>query len=497
MVCLVELPESVGANLSKASSYLSKRAPSVPSSMKRELAGLGGGPTGAMDVKAKTIEKNTIPGSLAYKNKRELEEEYQGLMYNLRYMLGYGNQGPGPQDFGLEYPDDDKAWNRFKSEMLIPRLNALKENKATIYDSDDNRSRVSTNKEEKNKEIRDRVISELPKILKRRDQIKDAYLSAPSASDQFYTTETGSVGTRYAKGDARDFDSDLSSKNLRRSGEKTYDKWSDSYGSGASKVGEGSFGSVIRNEDGTYIKRGAISDTEAELINRLGKADLGPRLIAADINGKHDWHDEDFVDIRNGRIAMTGVPGKPIGETAFPDTKLGGRNAADVYWSAMGNLHRTGIAHNDAHIDNILVDDKGKGRWVDLGLAQANPKAAFLEAFGTFTPANKSGGSNWKEGNWQTSRWRATGVEEYFKRNDFGRGKEFLEDGKYKELRTVIENQPKVLNKLRSMGFTVSEIDKLIKTPIRSTPETFQQGPWAKMTDAQAMELIKTFYDGI
>ncbi len=377
MVCLVELPESTGASLSRASSFLSKRAPSLPSSMRRELAGLGGGPTDVLDVKAKTVERKT--------------------------------EGKPP-------------WSA-----------------------------------------------------------------------------TGN--TKWAREDAEDFDIDLVKKGksepVRRVGEKTYDKWSDSYGSGASKVGEGSYGTVIRNKDGTYIKRGAISDTEAELINRVGKADLGPRLKAADINGKHDWHDENFVNIRNGRIAMTGVPGKPIGDTAFPDTKLGGRNAADVYWSAMGNLHKLGIAHNDAHVDNILVDDKGKGRWVDLGLAQASPKAAFLEAFGTFTPANKSGGSNWKEGNWQTSRWRATGIEEYFKRNDFGRGKEFLQDGKYKELRTVIENQPKVLNKLRSMGFSVSEIDQLIKTPIRSTPETFQQGPWAKMTDAQAKVLIDTFYDGI
>jgi hypothetical protein len=47
------------------------------------------------------------------------------------------------------------------------------------------------------------------------------------------------------------------------------------------------------------------------------------------------------------------------------------------------------------------------------------------------------------------------------------------------------------------MGFSVREIEQIQNTPIRSDLDTFTQGPWAKMTDAQAQKLINLFYDGI
>jgi hypothetical protein len=120
--------------------------------------------------------------------------------------------------------------------------------------------------------------------------------------------------TLWAREDAADFDYTLKNGKapVRREGDKDYDGWDGSYKSGATKIGEGSYGTVIRNSDGTYVKRGDISDTEATLINRLGKVDLGPKLIAADIDGKAQYHVEDFVNVRNGRIAMGAVPGKPL-----------------------------------------------------------------------------------------------------------------------------------------------------------------------------------------
>jgi hypothetical protein len=47
------------------------------------------------------------------------------------------------------------------------------------------------------------------------------------------------------------------------------------------------------------------------------------------------------------------------------------------------------------------------------------------------------------------------------------------------------------------MGYTTSEMATLQNTPIRSNLSAFEQGPWAKMTDAQAQKLINLFYDGI
>ena len=306
---------------------------------------------------------------------------------------------------------------------------------------------------------------------------------------------TASGGTRYARGDAQDFDQDLSSGKLQRVGDKSYLGWTDSYGSGAKAVGEGSYGTVIKNKDGTYVKRGAISDTEADLIKELGKKDLGPNLVAADINGKHSWQSENFVDIRNGRIAMTQVAGTPMGEQTGPSDNFGGKKAADVYWKALGDLHRLGIAHNDAHIENIMVDDKGKGRWVDLGLAQKNPKAAFAEAYGAFSPAARREFS--RGGNWQTPRWDATGIKEWSKEETFRPGSGEFFKWKYPVFGRVLANQSKVADELRQMGFSRGEIAQIQNTSIRSPLSVYEEGPWAKLTNAQAQKLINTLYDGI
>jgi len=306
---------------------------------------------------------------------------------------------------------------------------------------------------------------------------------------------TASGGTRYARGDAQDFDQDLSSGKLQRVGDKSYFGWTESYGSGAKAVGEGSYGTVIKNKDGTYVKRGAISDTEADLIKELGKKDLGPNLVAADINGKHSWHNEDFVDIRNGRIAMTQVAGTPMGEQTGPSDNFGGKKAADVYWKALGDLHRLGIAHNDAHIENIMVDDKGKGRWVDLGLAQKNPKAALAEAYGAFSRGARQDSS--KVGNWQTPRWDATGIKEWSKEEAFRPGSGEFFQWKYPVFGRVLANQSKVADELRQMGFSKGEIAQIQNTSIRSPLSVYEEGPWAKLSNAQAQKLINTLYDGI
>jgi hypothetical protein len=311
----------------------------------------------------------------------------------------------------------------------------------------------------------------------------------------YEVAQTASGGTRYARGDAQDFDQDLRSGKLQRVGDKSYLGWTDSYESGAKAVGEGSYGSVIKNPDGTFVKRGAISDTEAGLIKELGKKDLGPKLIAADVNGKHDWHNEDFVDIRNGRIAMTQVAGTPMGERTGPSDEFGGKKAADVYWKALGDLHRLGIAHNDAHIENIMVDDKGKGRWVDLGLAQKNPKAAFAEAYGAFSPGARKEYS--KAGNWQTPRWDATGIKEWSKEEAFRPGSGEFFQWKYPVFGRVLANQSRVADELRQMGFSKSEIEQIQNTSIRSPLNVYEEGPWAKLNNAQAQKLINTLYDGI
>jgi len=418
MICLVEMPESAGVSLGKVAGALSKRAPSMPSDMKRQLGALGGAP------------QETKPNSL-----------------------------------------EPWATNQLRDRLDAAKKLGRKDMEDKIQAELDRRSNAQGNK-----------------------RVSDAVDVQAKTIEKSAAPLTASGGTRYERGNSKDFDEDLETKSLRRVGDKNYNGWEDSSKSGSKAVGEGSYGAVMRNADGTYVKRGAISDTEADIIRTLGERGIGPKLIAADINGKHDWHSEDFVDIRNGRIAMSRVAGQPMGEGAGPDTRFGNKQAADIYWKALGDLHRLGIAHNDAHIDNIMVDDGGRGRWVDLGLAQRSPKAAFAEAYGTFSPRAKSFGSG---GNYQTPRWNATGIKDWERVKTFNPGDEGRFLRQYPVFGQVVQNRSKVAGELRRMGFSVKEIEQIQNTPIRSNLDVFNQGPWAKMTDAQAQKLINLFYDGI
>ena len=342
--------------------------------------------------------------------------------------------------------------------------------------------------------------------------IQDAKKALDAAKKANYISPaTGN--TRFARNDAVDSDRNLGL--AIRLGDKNYDGWRDSYGSGSQKVGEGSFGTVIRNPDGTFVKRGAVSSTEAQLIKRLGEANLGPKLIAADINGKHEYMDARGVNMRDGRIAMTAVAGSPMGQVN-PYVRRAGEFVPNIYWKAMADIHRLGIAHNDAHIDNILIDDKGKGRWVDLGLAQSSPKAALAEALGTFkppagkptgrareTPTPKSSNSSnyypsgTKTGNWQTRRWGATGIqtlESY--QNQPAKLRQFKKE--MPVLGKIVDNLGGVNSTLREKyGMSNQDIADIYAQGIRSPLSSYTKGAWAKMTDQQAQELLNQLYEGV
>jgi hypothetical protein len=340
------------------------------------------------------------------------------------------------------------------------------------------------------------------RLASRIDRIDQALKGPP-------TNATGN--TVYARASAKDMDSDLNASSLRRVGDKNFDGWGATTGKDSVKLGEGSYGTVLKAPDGSVVKRGEISNEEAALIQRIGKIDLGPRLIAADINGKGYMDTYGYgtasgakaIDFRRGRIAMSEVPGKPMGEEAKADTKFGKVNSADAYWRAMANLHRQGIAHNDAHTDNIFIDDKGKGRWVDMGLAQASPKAALAEAFGVFRPL-KGGddvtipGSAKGNGNWQSRRWAGTGAVEADKA--FAKGGQTWQEfsQRFPVASRVWNNQAAAVSKLEKMGLDTNEINSIIEHGIRSPMVSYNQSSgFSRITDQQAQEVLNTLYNGI
>lgn len=313
--------------------------------------------------------------------------------------------------------------------------------------------------------------------------------------------------TRWARDDAKD--SDINLGKVVRVGDKKYDGWKDSYGTGSTKIGEGAYGTVIRNPDGTFVKRGAVSSTEAQIMARLGKVDLGPKLIAADINGIHQYMAAPGVSTRDGRIAMTGVKGNEMGTSTMSFTKFNGEYAPNVYWKAMAGIHRLGIAHNDAHPGNIMVDDKGKGRWVDLGLAQSSPKAALAEVLGAFKGPTGKGGSNTMpsensslraapaQGNWQTRRWPASGITALERsQNDPAKLAEYRKDMPI--VAKILDNQSRV-NELLKTKYKLDDkdIETLYTTSIRSPISSYNKGVWGKLTDKQAQDLINQMYEGV
>ncbi len=297
--------------------------------------------------------------------------------------------------------------------------------------------------------------------------------------------------TKWAREDAGDFDKNFKIyKRIR--GDADMINWDESVRKGY-KLGEGSYGTVLQVGDKAY-KRGLLGANEAEIMRRAGEAGLGPKLLGAEIATK--TYTANGTDIHPGRLAMTMVKGRELGDVS-PNNRLGKDTAADTYWKALAGLHRMGISHNDAHPHNLMVDDTGKGRWVDFGLARANPKAALNEALGSFV---KGAGTSRESGNWQTARWDVTGIPRYQELRRSGLNPKEARIQLEKEhpgLGRVVGNLPAVMSTLKNMGLSTSQISNMMNTEIRSPDSVYQSGPWAKMTDTQAQSLLNTLYDGI
>jgi hypothetical protein len=298
-------------------------------------------------------------------------------------------------------------------------------------------------------------------------------------------------------------DDDIEKDITAQYGDTKYD-WGASRGSGSKVLGAGAFGSVMKERDGNAVKRGNIGYEEAQIIDKVGKVDLGPRMLAADLDG---------IGLQpgtaKGRVAMTVVPGSPIGNKAG-NKPIGrtGKVVADAYWEARAKLHKMGVAHNDMHIENVFIDRKGTGRFVDMGLAQDNPKAALAEAMGVFQvlPTGTSKGGKTPvpgrkgDGDWQALRWDGSAGKEFRQaesrdlvvasaKTDFAQ--RFPVAGK------VLQNKEKAILKLKSYGLDDQDVADIMTHGIRSTPESFERGAMGKLSYSQAQNVINTLYDGI
>jgi hypothetical protein len=433
-----------------------KRLPSVPTDLKRQLAALQG-----------DTPKNTIQRVRDRANQGVMEAAKQPVVLQGRQL----DRSPG-------------ARTRTAPEVR-KELEGIKESikKGSMDLVFDDISRMLRGSLPQNIEIASAAGNEGFKARLRGDESKNK----PGGT---------SGNTKWDRTDAKDFDGKFKIYKRIRGDQDTED-WNESATKGK-KLGEGGFGTVLTAGANKVHKRGEIGENEADIIKKVGDGGLGPRLLVAELAAKKGQ--EYGVNIHEGRIAMTRIKGEPIGMLTA-ETKVNGKNMADIYWKAMADLHRLGIAHNDAHTDNILVDKQGKGRWVDMGLAQANPKAALAEAMGVFNtlkgfPAERAAGAQ-GQGNWQTRRWPGTGVDKaaLAKQKGADSWKEFQQ--RFPVASRVWDNKEKAQDKLLKIGLTKNDVSSIIDHGIRSTPESYTKGAMAKLTDKQAQEILNILYDGI
>jgi hypothetical protein len=259
-------------------------------------------------------------------------------------------------------------------------------------------------------------------------------------------------------------------------------------------LGGGTYGTAILGKNGDVVKRGEIGQNEVAITDKVGKLGLGPRIISAELDGPG------VFDAKNskGRIAMTKVEGKPIGDRKADD-EVNGVKVADAYWTARAQLHRAGIAHNDMHIDNVLIDNKGKARFVDLGVSQDNPKAAFAEAMGAFDPPKGAVKSRVKgakgKGDFQARRFDGTAGPLLTQAQKTGNLKEL--ETKAPVAARVLNNMTSLQNRMLKDGYTRDDIATIMDHGVRNNDSTYNKGVWGKISNEQAIEYIGILYDGI
>jgi hypothetical protein len=296
----------------------------------------------------------------------------------------------------------------------------------------------------------------------------------------------------WGKVDMRRIDAAVESNLTERAGKENYD-WENSLKKDAKVLGQGAYGTAILGGNGDVVKRGEIGTNEISLIGKAGKLGVGPKVISAELDGPADY----TPNASKGRIAMTLVEGEPIGYRT-------GKEVSNAYWQARATLHRGGIAHNDMHIENVLVGSDGKGRFVDMGMAQDNPKAALAEAMGVFSvPLNNTArtrrpGGPTGDGDWQARRYENIGGKGLTALEKSGKDldREKLERDHPNAFR-VYDNKKNAIKAMRRMGLTDQEITDIMFHGIRSTDSSFEKGAMGKLTNDQAKEIIEVLYDGI
>lgn len=254
--------------------------------------------------------------------------------------------------------------------------------------------------------------------------------------------------------------------------------------------GKGAFGVVLFSKDGDVVKRGEVGKREADILQKVGRLGLGPSLVYGEVGSKKETFAG--MDIHFGRIVMSKVEGQGLNRFASPNDKVGNSTVADLYWAARAKLHRAGIAHNDSHTGNFLIDPKGNGKFIDFGMAQDNPKAALSEALGGLMhrgllPAGSSYSGT------VSSDFQAQS-KKYNPNTGFSRNRNQMPE----VLGKIHDNLPKVESYLTgTLGLSPNQAAIIMASGIRNPDAKYETGAWAKVSPKDAEKMIDLLYEGI
>jgi hypothetical protein len=246
------------------------------------------------------------------------------------------------------------------------------------------------------------------------------------------------------------------------------------------------------------VKRGEVSESEAKILEKLNGKDISPRLVSAEIDKLHRGSREGDIDFYPGRVAMTRVSGKAVEDFNEYDptygTKVGNTTLGDAYFLLRKKLHESGVAHNDAHIQNVIVDDKGKARFIDFGLSQDDPRAALSEAMGILADRKllPQGVLLRRPLDDRSGDRQGRRLEPYTQPI-----KDLLKGGTNTNLEKVVRNRTKVYSELAKLGLSKDEIAELVVHELNQPISSYNKGAWSKVSKEDAMRIIPLLYEGV
>ena len=292
--------------------------------------------------------------------------------------------------------------------------------------------------------------------------------------------------------EARDFDNRFRPTN-KIGGD--YD-WSKSYSSGSHSIGGDSlFGTVVASKSPPpeVVKRGEVSEIEAKILEKLNGKDITPRLLSAEINKNNETDREGDISFYEGRVAMSRLEGKSVAEYKFYTDKVGNTTVGDSYFALRKKLHEAGVAHNDGHKENVIIDENGKGRFIDFGRAQDDPRAALSEAMGVLATRSllplgvvlKSPLHEFS-GDYQSRRY------EQFKLPTSD-----VISKSQTNLAKIIRNRTKVYSELAKLGLSKDEIAELVVHELNQPISSYNKGAWSKVSKKDAIQIIALLYEGV